>query len=144
MKSTTKNKKHERPVQTVEAYVTKAIASAPVLSGKESRIYNNLAVAGIVGATPLSATAKSAVDSLLEKLERKLSAVSGPEKAASSNQGQDRVSKTYTDALFAHTDPDTGEDLHEVKLLGGLKALHNPGTRVVYPVPASKSVPKYV
>lgn len=118
------------------------------LKGYESRIFGNLAVAGIYPESKVTTTVASSVDSLLAKLSKKLGAVAAPkkldaqvEKAQTEKLAQ---SQQYTNMLLKGIDPATGDPLTRIDLLGGIEALHNSSTRVVYPIPGTDKLPEYV
>lgn len=125
-------------------YVTKH-TTGTVLADKHARIFNNLSLAGVFPGTQVTTANKSAIDSLLERLEKKIGTqITAKKPAKTVSEEEKRGALTYTESLLAGDDPDTGEKLSVVSLLGGHKALHNPSTRVVYPVPANKNLPKRI
>lgn len=126
----------------VSAYVDSKIKGTAV-AGSLPRVYNNLAVAGILPTTTLTTANKSAVDNLLAKLERKLSGKQAVARKPEVTDEEQRTALTNTASLRKCIDPATGEALSRIKLLGGIEALHNPNTRVVYPIPAG-SVPAFI
>lgn len=131
------------------AEYVKAKTSNTVLADRASRIFNNLAVAGITQTTKVTSANKSSIDALLAKLERKLGSKASPstvtaKKPLSASKETQEQALTYTASLRKAIDPATGEALNRIKLLGGIEAFHNPNTRVVYPIPASGSVPAFV
>lgn len=126
----------------VSAYVDSKIKDTAV-AGSLSRVFNNLAVAGILPTTTLTASSKSAVDNLLAKLERKLAGKQVVARKPEVTDEAQRTSLSNAASLRKCIDPATGEALSRIKLLGGIEALHNPNTRVVYPIPTG-SVPAFV
>lgn len=125
----------------------KSKTSKTVLANRDARVLNNLAVAGIVGTAKVTTANKSVIDSLLVRLERKLGQsqqVTTAKKPSKHTEAEQAGAATYTASLRKNLDPATGEALSRIKLLGGYEALHNTSTRVVYPIPASGSVPAFV
>jgi hypothetical protein len=51
------------------------------------------------------------------------------------------ATESYANALRNGEDPDTGAKLSGIELMPGIKALHNPVTRVVYPIPGDNALP---
>jgi hypothetical protein len=134
-------------------YVARKIQGTS-LAGFDNRIFGNLVVANITHNTKVTADVESAIDSLLAKLSVKLgkdSALPGfhakarPESERKEIQDNVNTKSTYASNLRKRIDPQTGDALHEIKLLGNVDALHNPSTRVVYPIPGSNNtIPEFI
>ena len=133
----------------VKSYVSNKIEKAGITVSPD-RIFGNLAVAGIYRDSVVTADTATVIDSLFSKLKSKLAITAAPNnqkrKATIEPADQEKVikSQSYTKSLLAGRDPATGEALNEVILMGTTKALHNPSTRVVYPIPGSKNLPAYI
>lgn len=121
------------------------------LASYRDRVFGDLAIAGIHRNTRITVEASSAIDSLLAKLSARLGVVADNKKSTKrtadiklSDPEKVKQSVKNTEMLLQQIDPATGDRLSKVKLLGGVYALHNASTRVVYPIPASKNLPEYV
>ena len=131
-----------------QQYVSRKIKTTnnSKLAGFEARIFGSLAVASITRTTVVTADVESAIDSLFRKLSAKLKsnmAVPGSNTKTVSEAdmkagNEAKESKAINEAnLRKLIDPQTGDQLNVVKLLGGVDALHNPRSRVVYPIPGT-------
>jgi hypothetical protein len=107
------------------------------------RLYGNLAIASIHRNSEVTANGKKAIDTLLERLAKRIGTTAAPS-PKSAPKSVPVVSATNTQALLEGIDPATGDRLHRVKLLDGSIALHNPSTRVVHPVPGSNNLQAYI
>jgi hypothetical protein len=139
---------------TAKQYVTSKVKGT-ALAGYENRIFGSLVVANISRNTVVTADVENAIDALFRKLSAKLSksttALPGshvqarPESERTSIKDSEIKKSTYASSLRREIDPQTGDKLHVIKLLGNVDALHNPSTRVVYPIPGSKdAIPEFV
>lgn len=135
-------------------YVTKKIAGT-ALAGYGNRIFGSLVVANISRNTVVTADVENAIDALFRKLSAKLTksmpalpgshAQARPEEERAAIKDNEAKKSTYASNLRKAIDPQTGDKLHVIKLLGNVDALHNPSTRVVYPIPGSKdAIPEFI
>jgi hypothetical protein len=110
-------------MQTVQAYVD----GLEGLDAKQKRhILGNLKIAEVSAKAKMSPGVVSIVKKLADRMRRQgnvTRAVTEP-----------KVGE-YDKAILAGIDPQTGDKIPEVLLAKGRKALYNPETRVVYPIP---------
>jgi hypothetical protein len=112
------------------------------------RILGGVAVAGIRPDQTATANTSRVLDDVLDRLAKRLGTVADdvpeaePEtkepKSAQLDQGSNP--NTYAKSLLNGVDPITKEKLSSVTLLGGVKALFNPSTRVTYPIPLTEKL----
>jgi hypothetical protein len=151
----------------IERAASKRGLSAEAVS---SRVLGGLAIAGIRESDEATASSRTAVDSLLARLEKKLGksarvvaeptpVVTRPRRAGSvpnpktlrkqpvevqTDDFDANETASYANALRKGIDPATGAKLNEIELMPGVKSLHNPSTRVVYPIPGNNALPGVV
>lgn len=137
-----------------------------------TRVLGNLAVAGVRENHEVTALTRTSVSNLLDRLERKLGnaarVVADPKENAPIRPGRrvdtkaapkrtqqaqpvgnpdsfdHTATESYANALRKGEDPVTGAKLSEIELMPGVKALHNPMNRVVYPIPGNNTLPERV
>ena len=110
-------------MQTVQAYVD----GLEGLDAKQKRhILGNLKIAEVSAKAKMSPGVVSIVKKLADRMRRQgnvTRAVTEPKVGG------------YDKAILAGIDPQTGDKIPEVLLAKGRRALYNPETRVVYPIP---------